>query len=842
MTTPIGITLSHYRILAELGAGGMGVVYLARDVRLDRSVAIKFISEELSGDADAKSRFLREARAISSLDNPNICSIHDVDETDDGRVYIVMAHYEGSTLDRRMIAGALPVREALGIVTQVAEGLAKAHAHGIVHRDIKPTNLVVTADGVIKILDFGLAKLADASTLTTTGQMLGTPEYMAPEQWRGEAAGPAVDVWSMGVLLYGLLSGRVPFEGQNRAAMMYAVLNREPEPLALVAPYVPSELDAIVRRCLEKDPAQRYADAGELAQAVKDAASRLPAVPERGRGGFWGRGSRYPIPRRRVAIFSGIPLIALALSWAYFHFIRNQPGPLSVAVFAPQASATTDSSEIQLASSAIQSALMRGLSGFKRIAVLDPAELMSVTGNPAKIAAAVAADEAITGFVEPAGDDWRVRLRWTTRDNTVRWTDDFAVSREDPLMLANAVIARVSRAYPRLARRGGVRWIRLRPDDYATFLTAYHAVLHPTPGQFSATLKTFEDLHRRAPTFDDAYYLDSRYSLYAYEVSRDPAHLDRARRMAEQARTLAPDDPRPLTALVDVALRGGDLAGAARSLGELERLDPGNTEVESDRALLAEKSGRVDEALSRLTRVTERHPSISFLRSLADMEYRNGRIDSAREHLSVLIRRVPEDLFAHSKLAQLELLYGSAERADSIYGEVLKRTPTRPTALNNRGLARMLLRRYPAALTDFEKAFAQNPTKSVYLLNVADCEALMGRGDSASHHYSRVLELGRNDPSASSLMWRAQCLAHLGRKQEAVVTAQEGLRLAPEDSEALYQSSLVYVLVGDRESALVNARKAVDKGVDPRWFSLAWFDPLRSDPEFVRMLNLKSRV
>jgi serine/threonine protein kinase len=258
-----GRTIAHFRIGELLGSGGMGVVHQAEDTRLGRAVALKFLAPELVRDPGAKDRFLTEARAASALDHPNICTIFDVGESEDGLLFLAMPRYDGESLERRIARGPLPVEEALDIAIQAARGLAKAHEHGIIHRDIKPANLFVTRDGVVKILDFGIAKLTGEGGHTLHGAILGTPAYMAPEQTRGEAVDARADVWSLGVVLYEMLAGKRPFTGGSGAAVVHAVLHENPESLARLRPEVPAELDQIVSRMLAKNPSQRHADAAE---------------------------------------------------------------------------------------------------------------------------------------------------------------------------------------------------------------------------------------------------------------------------------------------------------------------------------------------------------------------------------------------------------------------------------------------------------------------------------------------------------------------------------------------------------------------------------------------------
>jgi len=263
----IGRKVSHYRILEKLGAGGMGVVYKAEDTALQRTVALKFLPPELTRDAEAKQRFLHEARAAARLDHPNICTVYEVGESD-GQLFLAMACYDGMTLREKLKAGPLPWAEAAALAMQAAAGLSEAHAHGIVHRDIKPANLFLTAKGQVKILDFGLAKLTGASVLTQTGTTVGTAHYMSPEQARGEAVDARSDLWSLGVVLYELVAGRPPFRGEYAQAVIYGILNEAPPPVTEFAPDVPPALQGVVAKCLAKDPAARPAAAGELADAL----------------------------------------------------------------------------------------------------------------------------------------------------------------------------------------------------------------------------------------------------------------------------------------------------------------------------------------------------------------------------------------------------------------------------------------------------------------------------------------------------------------------------------------------------------------------------------------------
>jgi len=277
----IGETVSHYHIIERLGAGGMGIVYKAEDTRLKRFVALKFLPPELTRNEDAKRRFVREAQAASALDHPNICTIHGIEQTDNGQWFICMAYYPGMTLRQRIAAGKLEIAAGVALAVQIAQGLIEAHAQGIVHRDLKPANLIIAKDEVVKIVDFGLAKLAGATRLTKAGTSMGTLAYMSPEQVKAAETDHRSDIWSLGVILYELLTGKLPFEGEQDLAILYAIANQKQIPVSQINAAVPPELEQIVEKAMQKAPADRFASMRDVQQALKLIQNRLaPRQPE----------------------------------------------------------------------------------------------------------------------------------------------------------------------------------------------------------------------------------------------------------------------------------------------------------------------------------------------------------------------------------------------------------------------------------------------------------------------------------------------------------------------------------------------------------------------------------
>ncbi len=296
----IGTTVSHYRIESLLGKGGMGEVYRAHDARLDRTVALKFLPHDRIRTDRERERFVREARSASALDHPNVGTIFDIQESEDGRTFLVMAYYAGETLRERLDRGRLTASEAIDMSVQVASGLSAAHAKSIVHRDIKPANILITESGLAKVVDFGLAKDLDATALTMAAGPMGTASYMSPEQAAGKPTDGRTDVWSLGVMLYEMLAGARPFDGSGAEALLYQVVHESPRPLGERQPDLPPDLIAVVDRAMAKDPQKRFASMDEMRSAL--AALTTASTPASGSG-------------NRLALLAILVIVVAAAAW-----------------------------------------------------------------------------------------------------------------------------------------------------------------------------------------------------------------------------------------------------------------------------------------------------------------------------------------------------------------------------------------------------------------------------------------------------------------------------------------------------------------------------------------------
>ena len=289
----VGQKIGSFEIVEIIGRGGMGVVYLAHDTKLDRSVAIKSIPHNLAGDSTTKMRFRREAKLLASLNHPNIATIHDIIEQDESAGYLVLEYVPGETLTQRIAREPLNLEEALSIGQQVAEAVSAAHEKSIVHRDLKPGNTMITPEGRVKVLDFGLAKASVSAggngetTVTQPGRIMGTPAYMSPEQARGKETDYRTDIWSFGCMMYEMLTGHLPFEGETATDMLAHIIERKPNWEALPQD-IPTNIRTLLRRCLEKDPRQRLRDIGDAGIEIKESLA-LPSTAS---------GSRAAVPVR----------------------------------------------------------------------------------------------------------------------------------------------------------------------------------------------------------------------------------------------------------------------------------------------------------------------------------------------------------------------------------------------------------------------------------------------------------------------------------------------------------------------------------------------------------------
>jgi serine/threonine-protein kinase len=834
----------------------MGEVFLAHDERLDREVALKRIRAEGEVSPDRRERFRREARIAARLSHPSIVQVYDV-LTESDTDFIVLEFVEGETLRSLLRGGPLDVGQASAIALDVARGLEEAHRHGIVHRDLKTENVLVTPSGRAKIADFGIAKrfLRDATeeSLTGHGRVLGTFRVMSPEQARGEAVDHRSDLFSLGVLLYEMLAGRSPFEAENELATLQRILSHRQTLLRDLVPRIPEDLSNLVDHLLEKDPHRRPRNAGEVARTLESIvipreAATLPTLvdpialswtlrPEVDAASV-PADSNLTVVRWRPRSFGWVVLLLVAglAAGAYFA-LRPTEEPITVAVLAPELVTPSEDGELDLLASGVRVALLRGLVSLQGISPKAFDEVDAVSGSAATVARAVAADEVVRSRLSCRPEVCQVLLqRLRGEDGTILWAESFEVPADDYNIVANAVAGQIGRGYPGYKVRLGMSDLTIKSEDLRAFVELRRRF--DRREDLEPLLEALSAIRARSPRFLDVYLLEGDVARHRFHVSRNPEDLARALDLAEAARDLAPDDPQPLFLQFDTALAGRDFARAESALEELERLVPGDVRVQDRRARLLDAQGRSGEALALLRSASRRHPSWKRLASLARMEYRQGETAAARHHLKELLRRFPDNIDGLSLLAEVELASGDRTRAAALYRDLVRRSPG-SKEWTNLGVVYLIQGNYVGAADACRRALDKEPGNPFFTLNLADAYLLPGRRSEAVALYERVLALIEEDPAASGAQFltvKAQALAHLGRGQEAVAAVQEALRLAPNEGPTAYEAALVYSILREEVSALHHAKRALGLGFQPVWFDFPWFDPMWSNPEFKNLI------
>jgi len=539
----IGEQIAHYRIVDQIGQGGMGVVYKAEDMRLQRLVALKILPHHMTRNADAKERFIQEARSASALDHPNICTIYDLDQTQDGRLFIAMALYDGDTLEHIIRQGTLALNEVLNIAIQVSTGLAKAHSKGIIHRDIKPSNIILTSDQQIKILDFGLAKLAGMPNIQED-EASGTVAYMSPEQLQGHMVDDRSDIWSLGVLLYEILTGVRPFRGKFRQSTIYSILTDEPPELSTFGEQYPPALQMIVNRALAKNPANRYT---HILEMVKD----IQTLQEKGSGTVAAIDGRQDFLLKSRWLYVAVPIILTILVLSTWLLIPDRSFPENSITVLP----FTDQQTGYLGKGFARDLLSR-LTEIPELTVIVPSHFDS-TVSPEIINEEIDVRYIIQGSINQAEPRLSINAQLISMpDKQVIWSEIYESPVAQVLTVQNAIVHRINQILKlkTISERGWEASAEVDPHAYDYYHKGREYYYRYRPEDNETAISLFRKALLYDPVFTRAYAgLADAFTQKTMRFGLEESWLDSAEICARKALSIDPESAEAYKALAMVA-------------------------------------------------------------------------------------------------------------------------------------------------------------------------------------------------------------------------------------------------------------------------------------------------
>jgi eukaryotic-like serine/threonine-protein kinase len=858
-----GQTISgKYRIIRELGQGGMGVVYEAEDLRLKRSVALKFLPPALTADADARERFIREAQAASALDHPHICTIHEIDEAEAGGMYIAMACYTGESLKEKMKRGPLDPAEAVELALQVADGLAKAHEQGIVHRDIKPANIMITADGVAKILDFGLAKLAGEARLTRTGTTMGTVAYMSPEQGRGEDVDVRTDVWSLGIVLYEMATGYLPFGQDKETAVLHAILHEPPRP-ANLRPGYPDEFAAIIRRALTKEPSKRFPSAREMADELRDLKLRM-SVRELSKAGRL----TFRRSRRRLWLAAGALVLAglAAAVWLLTrpHIAFESRDKLMVA----DADNLTGDKIFDLA---LRTAIEAGLTQSPYAAVFDRSQIRE-TLRLMRLDPASRVDENLGYDVCRFGG---VRAFILPRIRSAGKAYELEAILVDPLRRRHVARIQVKSNGREDVLLKGVD--KLSREVRSRLGESLNSIEKATVSVAKVTTSSWEalDYYSMAQARRDATKYKEAAALYQLALEQDPhffaaqgalgliqvQFLDQAERGKEMLRGAlreaqsqgAPESQIQGFKALNRQFVDGDLEAALAEFRTMMNLFPDLMPPANNAGMILQALGRYDEAAAMFDEAAKRGPKNSIpLHNLYYLQL-NFRKDAAASESAArrLVELAPGLAMTHNSLGYCLAVQEKFREAESELRKALEIEPEHAYALANLGHVLFAAGWAKEAVPIYRRVLELDAAGKTAGWPEWDCVALAmalresGQVEEAKKATAQGRDLttkrlkGR-PPKAEDWLAFAGLAAVGGDTDRALIYIDRAAPAVIKDADSLMDLAQIYALLGRPGPAIEHIKKSLAAGFDDPLFPviLPEFQVLRKHPEFRALFKL----
>ena len=846
----IGETFSHYKISEKLGEGGMGVVYKAEDMRLGRLVALKFLSHQLGDDETAKKRLLQEAKAASVINHPNVCIVYDIGESQ-GKEFISMEYVEGETLRKKFSGAPLSLNDALSLAVQIGEGLAAAHDRGIIHRDVKPDNIMVSSVGVVKVMDFGLAKLRDAFLRTRATGTVGTLAYMSPEQIQGGDVDARADIFGFGVVLYEMLTKRLPFRGAHEAAMMYSILHEEPDDIRKHLPDAPSGLVSLLQKSLEKEAANRYQSIHEMVVDIRKLTSQSPSSP---------RPLRFSLDRKvvRRAIARISALIVLAALFALVRWWSGSSQP-SQQSSVPLTSTTQDSSKQPasithiepntekkgVSSNSIKSKIEEPHGDVRESntdipsGAVKPIGEVVVPSSQSSVAAGYRIAVLPFSNISPdAKDEYfadgmtEELISTLSRIQGLRVIARTSVMQYKGVQKSVAAIGRelnVKAVLEGSVRKSGnklritVQLIdaanqeHLWSEEYDRELTDVFVIQGAVAQRVAEALQVQLAAGERTQIGKswtgnvEAYtlYLRGRYAWN----KRSPADLLES---VEYFKKSAQKDPR-------YALAYAGLADAYTLLGNYYVLPPTDAYTQAQAAAM--KALEIDESLA------EAHTSLAFALMHYRWDWAGAEIEFKRA-----IELNPSYAVGESWYAYFLTVTGRFDEAVAVRTRAQELDPLSVVVRSDVGLTMYFARKYEETVEQFHKTLSSDPSFYAAYIPLGAALLHLHRPDEAIAAFRKARVFSQNHPIPSAAL--AYALAVSGKKEEAIKIAEGLKKLSSRSYVSPYWIGIIYAGLGDDSAAF----DWLDKGIASHDGSMIFLkvepilDRLRPDPRFGKLL------
>lgn len=778
----IGKTISHYKILEKLGGGGIGVVYKAQDTKLDRFVALKFLLPHPNQDEQNKQRFIHEAKAASALNHPNIATIYEIDDAE-GQMFIAMEYIEGQSLQDALrkaeVTSPLSLDNALRYAIQLAEGLAKAHAKDIIHRDIKPANILVTKDGLVKIVDFGLAKLAGATRLTKEGTSMGTAAYMSPEQARGATVDHRTDIWALGAVIYELVSGKQPFAGDYEQAVIYSIMNEDPEPLTALRTGVPMELEHITNKCLAKQPDERYQSLTDLLVDLRQAQSESTWVS---RGVPREQKASRELERKGALAWIAVSLLAVAVLVAAFLLFKPQSSSATSIAVLPFQNSTGDPENAFLCDGLAEGIINRLslIPDFKVIARASSFQYRQQTHNLSEIGRALDVQSVLLGRLESRGDNLAISTELVdTKENRQLWGEKYL--------------------------RPAAELVSIE-EEIATSI-AEHLQLH-----LSKTAQ--KRLEKTSTVNPQAYQL---YMKGRYLTLGSGRNMDRALTFFREAVDIDPKFSLPYAGIAEVLTNQAWLSYTSRD------------------EVLNEARLALRTALSLDSELSEAYKASAMIRFYFDWDWQGAEADFKKA-----IEFKPGNASAFEDYALLLFALERHEEAleMALQGQRLDPVSIGPT--HSVGIAYMGLGAYEAAAAEFQKTIELHPSWVWGHTKLAMNKARDGYYKEALEAAARVEEMTSGWGSALLQSWLAYIYKLSGKPELVQRALNRTLEHVEREYVDPYAVATIYAAMEDYQNAFKWLEKAVDEKspmtVYIRMFQI-WFPPMAEDPRFKTLVE-----